>query len=214
MKKFEILKELTDSGVVAVIRANSKEEGMKIIEAVMVGGIKAVEITMTVPYAVDIIKDLAKHYGDKLIIGAGTVLDAETARACILAGSKYVVSPCFNEASARLCNRYGIPYLSGVMTPTEAVRAMEFGVDILKVFPGSAFGPRIIKDFRGPLPQGNFMPTGGVSIDNVSEWIKNGAVAVGVGGSLTAPAKSGDFEGVSKNARAFLDAVAEARASL
>lgn len=211
MKKYETLQALTDSGVVAVIRANSKEEGKKIIEAVKAGGVKALEITMTVPGAVDIIKELVAEYQSEVIIGAGTVLDAETARACILAGAKYIVSPCFDEASAKCCNRYAIPYMPGIMTPKEAVKALEYGADILKVFPGGAFGPSIIKDFRGPLPQGNYMPTGGVSLDNVADWIKQGAVAVGVGGSLTAGAKTGDYDKVTATAKAFIEAVAKAR---
>ncbi len=211
MKKYKTLKKLTDVGVVAVVRASSKDEAKKIVEAVGKGGIKAIEITMTVPGAVEIIADLVQTCEEDMVIGAGTVLDAETARACILAGATYVVSPCFDEASAKLCNRYAIPYMAGVMTPKEAVCALEYGVDILKVFPGGAFGPSIIKDFRGPLPQGNYMPTGGVSLDNVEQWIKNGAVAVGVGGSLTAGAKTGDFAKVTETAKAFVDAVNKAR---
>ncbi len=211
MKKYETLKKLTDVGVVAVVRAESKDQAKKIVDAVGKGGIKAIEITMTVPGAVDIIADLVKNSSDDMVIGAGTVLDSETARACILAGATYVVSPCFDEESAKLCNRYAIPYMAGVMTPKEVVAALEFGVDILKVFPGGAFGPSIIKDFRGPIPQGNYMPTGGVSLDNVEQWIKNGAVAVGVGGSLTAGAKTGDFDKVTATAKAFVEAVKKAR---
>ncbi len=211
MKKYEVLKKLTDIGVVAVIRASSKEEAEKIVSAVGKGGIKAIEITMTVPGAIEIIAELVKTADKDMIIGAGTVLDSETARACMLAGAKYIVSPCFDEATARCCNRYAIPYMAGIMTPKEAVCAMEFGVDILKVFPGGAFGPSIIKDLKGPLPQGNYMPTGGVSLDNVKDWIKMGAIAVGTGGSLTAGAKTGDFEKVTNTARAFVEAVKEAR---
>lgn len=212
MKKYEILKSMMDSGVVAVIRAESKEQGLKIIEAVKEGGIKALEITMTVPGAIDIIKELVEIYkNDDVIIGAGTVLDAETARACILAGSKYIVSPCFDEGVVKMCNRYGIPVMPGVMTPKEAVAALELGVDILKVFPGNAFGPSIISAFKGPLPQGNYMPTGGVDLDNVKDWIKNGAVAVGIGGDLTKGAKTGDYAAVTNQAKAYVDAVKEAR---
>ncbi len=211
MKKYEILKNIVDVGVVAVIRASSKEEAKKIVDAVEAGGIKAIEITMTVPGAVEIISDLVKTSSDDMIIGAGTVLDSETTRACLLAGASYVVSPYLDEASAKMCNRYAIPYMAGVMTPKEVIKALEFGVDILKVFPGSAFGPSIIKAFKGPLPQGNYMPTGGVSIDNVKDWIKMGAIAVGVGGSLTSGAKTGDYDKVTKTAKAFVDAVKEAR---
>lgn len=212
MRKYEIVNQIIESGVVAVIRADSKQEGVKIIEAVAKGGIKAIEITLTVPFAVDIIKEIVQAYADEdLIIGAGTVLDAESARACILAGAQYIVSPAFDEETVKLCNRYGVPMMPGIMTPTEALRALEFGVDILKVFPGGAFGPKIIKDFKGPIPQGNYMPTGGVSPENVGEWIKNGAVAVGAGSVLTKGAKTGDYAAVTETAKRFVEEVRRAR---
>jgi len=212
MKKYKIVQAIVDSGVVAVVRAESKDQGLKIIEAVKKGGIKAIEITLTVPGAVDIIKELVELYKDEdVIIGAGTVLDSESARACILAGAKYIVSPCFDADLVRLCNRYAVPVMTGVMTPKEVICAMEAGVDVCKVFPGDAFGPSIIKAFKGPLPQGNYMPTGGVSLENVGEWIKNGAVAVGVGSVLTKGAATGDYEAVTALATQFVDAVKAAR---
>lgn len=212
VKKHETVRAIIESGVVAVIRAGSKDEGVKIIEAVKAGGIKALEITLTVPGAVDIIKDLVELYKDEdVIIGAGTVLDPESARACILAGAKYVVSPYFDEATVKMCNRYAVPIMPGVMTPKEVVSALELGVDICKVFPGNAFGPSIISAFKGPLPQGNYMPTGGVSLDNVSEWIGKGAIAVGAGSVLTNGAKTGDYKLVEETARQFVEAVKEAR---
>jgi 2-dehydro-3-deoxyphosphogluconate aldolase/(4S)-4-hydroxy-2-oxoglutarate aldolase len=212
LKKHQIIKEIIDCGVVAVIRAESKEQGVKIVDAVKKGGIKALEITMTVPGAVDIIKELSEVYkNEDVIIGAGTVLDPETARLCILAGAKYIVSPSFNTETVKLCNRYGIPVMPGVMTVKEVVEALELGVDILKVFPGSAFGPSIISAFKAPIPQGNFMPTGGVSLDNVKDWIKAGAVAVGTGGELTKGAKTGDYELVTEVARKFVEEVKKAR---
>ncbi len=215
MKRMETIKEIVDSGVVAVIRAESKEEGMKIIEAVKKGGIKALEITMTVPGAVDIIKELTQLYKDEdVIIGAGTVLDPETARACILAGAKYIVSSSLNLDTVKLCNRYRVPIMPGIMTPAEALTALEAGVEVLKVFPGNAFGPSIIKAFKGPMPQGNYMPTGGVSLDNVHQWIEAGAVAVGTGSVLTKGAKTGDYELVTETAKKFVDAVKKARADL
>lgn len=212
MKKFETLNGILESGVVAVIRAESKEQGRLIIEAVKKGGVKALEITMTVPGAVNIIDELTEAYKDEdVIIGAGTVLDPETARACILAGAKYIVSPYFDENTAKLCNRYAIPYMPGVMTPAEVVKALEYGVDILKVFPGNAFGPSIIKAFKGPMPQGNYMPTGGVSLDNVHEWVEAGAVAVGTGSDLTKGAKTGDYQLVTETAAAFVAAFKKAK---
>lgn len=215
MKKYETLNGILESGVVAVVRAESKEQGFKIIEAAKKGGIKALEITLTVPGAVDIIKELVEAYKDEdVIIGAGTVLDPESARACILAGAKYIVSPYFDEATVKLCNRYAIPCMPGVMTPKEVIAALEMGVDICKVFPGNAFGPSIIRAFKGPMPQGNYMPTGGVSLDNVDEWIKAGAVAVGVGSVLTKGAKTGDYELVTNTAKQFVEAVKQAREAL
>jgi len=212
MKRLETIKQITDCGVVAVIRAESKEEGMKIVDAVKKGGIKALEITMTVPGAVDIIKELSEVYkNEDVIIGAGTVLDPETARLCILAGARYIVSPSLNVETVKLCNRYRIPIMPGIMTVKEAIEAMEYGVEIVKVFPGNAFGPSIISAFKGPLPQCNFMPTGGVGLDNAKDWIKAGAVAVGTGGDLTKGAKSGNYELVTETARKFVEAVKAAR---
>jgi 2-dehydro-3-deoxyphosphogluconate aldolase/(4S)-4-hydroxy-2-oxoglutarate aldolase len=214
MKRMEIIQKMVESGVVAVIRAESKEQGIKIIEAVKAGGIKALEITMTVPGAIDIIKELSEVYkDDDVIIGAGTVLDPETARACILAGAKYIVSPSLNPETVKLCNRYRVPVMPGVMTMKEALEALELGAEIIKVFPGNAFGPSIIKAFKGPIPQGNYMPTGGVNLANVKDWIDAGAVAVGTGGDLTKGAKTGDYELVTKTAKQFIEAVKEARAN-
>lgn len=212
MKRIETIRKMVESGVVAVIRAESKEQGIKIVDAVKKGGIKALEITMTVPGAVDIIKELSEVYKDEdVIIGAGTVLDPETARACILAGAKYIVSPSLNPETVKLCNRYRIPVMPGVMTVKEAVEALELGAEIIKVFPGSAFGPSIISAFKGPLPQGNFMPTGGVNLANVKDWIKAGAVAVGTGSDLTKGAKTGNYELVTETAAKFVEEVRKAR---
>jgi 2-dehydro-3-deoxyphosphogluconate aldolase / (4S)-4-hydroxy-2-oxoglutarate aldolase len=212
MKRLETIQQMVEAGVVAVIRAESKEQGIKIVDAVKKGGIKALEITMTVPGAVDIIKELSEIYkNEDVIIGAGTVLDPETARLCILAGAKYIVSPSLNPETIKLCNRYRIPVMPGIMTVRDAVEALELGVEILKVFPGNAFGPSIISAFKGPLPQGNFMPTGGVSLDNVKDWIKAGAVAVGIGSDLTKGAKTGDYESITNTAAAYVEAVRKAR---
>jgi 2-dehydro-3-deoxyphosphogluconate aldolase/(4S)-4-hydroxy-2-oxoglutarate aldolase len=212
MERIKTIMRIVDEGIVAVIRAESKEQGLKIVDAVKKGGIKTLEVTMTVPGAVDIIKEITEHYkNDDVIIGAGTVLDPETARACILAGAKYVVSPCLNPETIKLCNRYRIPVMPGIMTVKEAVEALELGAEVIKVFPGNAFGPDIIKAFKGPVPQGNFMPTGGVSLSNVKDWIKAGAVAVGTGGDLTKGAKNGDYTLVTQTAEAFVEAIKAAR---
>lgn len=212
MKRMETLKKLADGGIIAVIRAESAEQGLKIAEAVRAGGIHALEITMTVPGAIEIIKALAEKYkGTDVIVGAGTVLDPETARLCILAGAEYIVSPSLNPETVRLCNRYRIPIMPGIMTMKEAIEALELGVEICKVFPGSAFGPSVISAFKAPLPQGNFMPTGGVNLENVRDWISAGAVAVGTGSELTRGAKSGDYAQVTEMAGKFVEAVRQAR---
>lgn len=212
MKRIQVVQRITECGVVAVIRAESKDQAIKIIDAVKKGGIKALEITMTVPGAVDIIKEISEIYkNEDLIIGAGTVLDPETARACILAGAEFIVSPYFDAETVKLCNRYRIAVMPGIMTVKEAVEALEYGVEVLKVFPGNAYGPSIISSFKGPLPQANFMPTGGVNLDNIKDWVKAGAVAVGTGSDLTKGAKTGDYELVTETAAKFVEALRKAR---
>lgn len=212
--KQDVIKRIKDVGLVAVVRAENSEQAIKITEACIQGGVAAVEITFTVPGALDVIKDLSKKYGSgDILIGAGTVLDAQTARAAILAGAQYVVSPCLNTETVKLCNRYQVPCMPGAMTVREAVECMEAGADIVKIFPGELFGPAIIKAFKGPLPQLQMMPTGGVTLDNVGEWIKAGAVAVGAGGSLTAGAAKGDYISVADIARQFIEKIRQARGS-
>ena len=212
MEKINILNKIIESGIVAVIRADSEEIAEKIANACINGGIKAIEITFTVNKADQVIKSLSSKFKTKdLIVGAGTVLDSETARIAILSGAKFIVSPAFNLEAAKLCNRYQIPYMPGCMTITEIIQAMEAGVDVVKIFPGNIFGPDFIKAIKGPLPQANLMPTGGVSIDNVDQWIKNGCVAVGVGSELTSSAKQGDFEEITKRAKAFIEKINQAR---
>lgn len=210
-KKWEIIKKITDSGLVVVVRADNSDMAKKITDACLEGGAAAIEITYTVPGATKVIEELAKEYAGKIIIGAGTVLDPETARIAILSGAQYVVSPFLSRETLKLCNRYQVPCMPGVMTIEGVVEAMELGADILKIFPGEAFGPGIIKAIKGPLPQANMMPTGGVSIDNVDQWIKAGAVAVGAGGSLTAGAKTGDYASIKRLAAEFVAKIKEAR---
>ena len=200
------------SGLVAVIRADSPEQAERIAEACAQGGVSALEITFTVPGASGVIEHLAKKVSGQILLGAGTVLDPETARIAILSGAQFVVSPALNPATARLCNRYRVPYMPGAGTMREVIEAMECGADIVKVFPGEILGPAFVKAVRGPLPQAQLMPTGGVGIESVGEWIKAGAVAVGVGGSLTAGAKTGDFASITNLARQFVGKIKEARA--
>ena len=213
MKKEEVLKRITECGLVAVVRAESSEQAQKIADACAAGGVAAIEITFTVPGAEQVIRDLSAVYknGD-IIIGAGTVMDAETARTAILAGAQYVVSPYLNVDMVKLCNRYQVPCMPGTMTIKEIVEAMEAGADIVKIFPGELFGPKIIKAVKGPIPYAKMMPTGGVNLDNVQEWIKAGAVAVGAGGSLIKGAKTGDYAAITDTARQFIEKIKAARA--
>ena len=200
------------SGVVAVVRADSSEQAIKITDACMKGGIAAIEITFTIPGAAQVIADLRKVYTTKeMIIGAGTVLDPETARIAILAGAQYIVSPSLNVETVKLCNRYQIPIMAGAMTIEGVIAAMEAGADIVKIFPGDALGSSFIKAIKGPLPQAPLMPTGGVNLENVGEWIKAGCVAVGIGGNLTGGAKTGDYQSIEDIAKQFIAKVRVAR---
>lgn len=216
MKKEQVLAKMKEDCLVAVVRAKDLEQGEKVVDAIIAGGINFIEITMTMDEGnpVEFIAKMAEKYrGNKdVVIGAGTVLDPETARAVILAGANYVVSPGLNADTIRMCNRYRVPMLPGVMTPTEAITALECGCDVIKIFPGNIMGPAAISSFKGPLPQGEFMPSGGVDVDNVDKWIKAGAYAVGTGSSLTKGAKTGDFAAVTAKAQEFVKAVAAARA--
>ena len=207
MRREEVLRKIKDAGVVAVVRGDSKEQGLKIVEAAIKGGIKVMELTMTVPNPVEFLREVAEKYRDTdIIVGAGTVLDAETARACILAGAEFIVSPSLDIDTLKLCNRYKVCVMPGVMTVKDAITAMEYGVDVVKIFPANLYGPSVIKSFKGPLPQGDFMPTGGVTVENLHEWFEAGAVVVGTGGSLTKGAKTGDYDAVEKEAKRFIDA--------
>jgi len=215
MNKKDVLQKICDCGVVAVVRADSADQAMKIADSCIKAGICAIEITFTVNGALEVIKQLAQVNKDgKILIGAGTILDPETARAAILAGAQFIVSPCLNKEVVRLCNRYQIACMPGAMTVKEAVEALEAGADIIKVFPGELFGPAIIKAFKGPLPYINLMPTGGVSLENVEEWIKAGSVAVGVGGNLTAGARKGDYESIVAIGKQFVQKVKSARTNM
>lgn len=203
--KEQVLQMIEDSGMVAVVRGETAKKARAIVESCIEGGIKAIELTFTVPFAHRVIEDLAMQYSDQILLGAGTVLDPETARIAILSGAQFVVAPHFNPDTTKLCNRYRVANMAGILTVREAVEAMEAGVDVLKLFPGDLFGPAFIKDIRGPLPYAKIMPTGGVSVSNAGDWIRAGAVAVGAGSSLM----KGD---VKANAAAFMEEIQKARA--
>ena len=215
MDKEQILTRIQDCGIVAVVRAETSDEAERIVDACMEGGVAAIELTFTVPHADKVIESLAKKYSpEDIILGAGTVMDAPTARIAMLSGANYIVSPYFDAETVKMCNRYRTAVMPGIMTVREAVMAMEAGADILKVFPGDLYGPKIIKDIKGPIPYAKMMPTGGVTAENVGEWIKAGAVAVGAGGSLTAGAKTGDYALITETAKKFVANIKEARAKL
>ena len=200
--KWKKLGRIAESGLLAVIRTESCEQAQRIADACAEGGVSALEITFTVPGATAVIEGLVKRYDvDEIQIGAGTVLDPETARVAILSGAQFVVSPCLNVETARLANRYQIPYMPGAGSVREFVEAMECGAGIVKVFPGEVLGPAFVKAVRGPLPKAQLMPAGGVNLENAKAWLDAGSVVSGVGGTLTAGAKTGDYASITRVAR-------------
>lgn len=213
MSKSDIILELKKQGVVAVIRGNTKEEGVAISKACIKGNLKAIEVAYTNSNAGEIIKELNTDFKEdaSVCIGAGTVLDAPTARNAIMAGAKYIVSPSYNEETAILCNRYGVPYIPGCMTIREIVEAMEMGSEIIKLFPGSAFGPSYVGAIKSPLPQVSLMVTGGVKIDNVDTWFNAGVDAIGIGGEFNTLGAKGEFEKITAMAKEYVEATKKAR---
>lgn len=213
MKRVDILNRLANAGVIPVVRGDSKEQGIKSCEALLAGGMKGLEITFTLPKADEVIAEIVANNEDpEVVVGAGTVLDAITARLAIMAGAEFIVSPTFDQETAEMCNLYQIPYLPGCMTITEIKNALKAGADIVKLFPGSAFGPSIIGAFKAPLPHVNIMPTGGVSLENMKDWFKAGVITVGVGGNLMKPAETGDYAGVTAAAKEYMAEFARIKA--
>jgi len=210
--KLAVLNKIIDSGLVAIIRADVADDASRIAEACAKGGVAALEVTFTVPGAASVIETLSKEYKNEMVIGAGTVLDPETARIAILSGSQFVVSPALNPETARLCNRYQIPHMPGTGTVKEVIAAMEAGAEIIKIFPSEGLGPGFVKAVRSPLPQAQLMPTGGVSLDNVADWIKAGCIAVGVSGHLTGYGNARDSNFIVDTAKQFLTKIRQARA--
>jgi 2-dehydro-3-deoxyphosphogluconate aldolase / (4S)-4-hydroxy-2-oxoglutarate aldolase len=213
--RVEVVRAIEASGVVAVIRLHDGQAGHDVALALAEGGVTALEVTMTVPGAVRLIEQLATTLPSTVLIGAGTVLDPETARSVILAGARFVVSPVCRPAVIEMCHRYDVAAMPGCFTPTEILGAWEAGADVVKVFPATALGPGFFKDLRGPLPQVKLMPTGGVTRDNAGEWIRAGACAIGVGTALVdgAAVAARRFADISANARHFIEAVSAARAT-
>ncbi len=208
-----VVAQIEQLGVVAVIRLRDPGKLRAVVDALMAGGVKALEVTMTVPGAVDLIRGLAPTLPEGFLLGAGTVLNASIAHAVIGAGAQFVISPVFRREVIAACHEHDVPAMPGCFTPTEILEAHDAGADIVKVFPATALGPQYIKDVRAPLPQVKLMPTGGVSPENAGDWIRAGAVAVAAGSSvLDAQAiESGRLEVVTDNARRIVASVAQAR---
>jgi 2-dehydro-3-deoxyphosphogluconate aldolase/(4S)-4-hydroxy-2-oxoglutarate aldolase len=213
MNKDEQLRFLLDHGLVAIVRLKVPAELVNIAKAIEAGGVRVIEFTMGTPNALDAIHQLAQEWGDRILLGAGTVLDPETGRAALLAGAQFLVAPNFNPALIELARRYNKIIVPGAFTPTEILAAWECGADIVKVFPASTVGPQYIKDILGPLPYVKLLPTGGVTLDNIPAFISAGAAAVAVGASLTDPKliKEGNWTGLTAHAQRFAQAVQQAR---
>ena len=213
MPATDIVARIERERVVAVIRLANPEKLRAVIDALAAGGVRVFEVTMTVPGAIELIGQLTPTLPDELMVGAGTVLDAETARSAIEAGARFVVSPVFRRDVIDACHERDVPMMPGCFTPTEILDAWEAGADIVKVFPSTSLGPTFIKDVRAPLPQLKLMPTGGVSIDNAAEWLRAGAVAVGIGSALVdaAAVKAGDFAALTQRAKRLMANVHEVR---
>lgn len=214
MDKETIIKRICTDRLVAVIRGSTLEEARQLAKACISGGIQAIEITFTVPGADKLIEALRQEFKETdIIIGAGTVLDAATARLALLQGAQFIVSPCLNIEVIQLCNRYRVLAMPGIMTVREAILAMEAGAEILKVFPGELLGPKFVKALKGPLPQVRLMPTG-VNLDNVHEWLQAGSIAVGVGSNLTRGVAAGDYAQIVERAKCFVQAVQKAKTGI
>ena len=211
MDKLDVVKKIQEIGVVAVVRGNSPEEAMMMSEACIKGGVTAIELAFTTPRAHEVIEALSKKYADNpnVLIGAGTVLDAITARIAILDGAQFIVSPALDVETIKLCNRYRVAVMPGTTTLNGVITALEYGADVVKIFPGEILGMKAVKAIHGPLPQAPLMPTGGVNVENAGDWIKAGCVAVGAGGALTGGGKTADE--ITATAKKFIAAVQAAR---
>lgn len=214
-RKEEQLQLMIDTGIVAVIRASSSAELMDVIGALKKGGVRAIEVTMTTPNALDVIRETTERFGNEVLVGVGSVLDSETARMAMLAGAQFVVGPVLNLDMIKICKRYDKIVIPGAFTPTEILTAWEAGADVVKVFPATKLGPSFFKDVLGPLPQVRLTPTGGVTVETAPEFIKAGAVFVGAGGALVdkKAVASGKFDVITETAERFVSAIRAARES-
>lgn len=214
-KKFDNMRKIVESGLMVIIRTDNEEEARKIADACIEGGVCALEITTGVPNVLKIIESLAQTYSSKgILIGAGTVLDAETARSAMLAGAEFLVSPNFDADMVRMCNRYQIVSVIGTTSTKEVLEAMEAGADFIKLFPAEILGPQYVKSLRAPLPQVPFVPAGKVTPETVPQWLQAGCVALAAGSYITGPAKKGDYQRVTQASREIIAAIAAARKQL
>jgi 2-dehydro-3-deoxyphosphogluconate aldolase / (4S)-4-hydroxy-2-oxoglutarate aldolase len=212
----DIVRHISNCGVVAVIRIQDGSRLRAVVDALAAGGITALEVTMTVPRAIELIGEIAPSLPDGFVFGAGTVVDPETARAAIHAGARFIVSPVFRPAVIEASHAEGAAAIPGCFSPTEILAAWDAGADLVKVFPATALGPAYFKDLHGPMPQVRLVPTGGVSLENVPDWIRAGAVAIGVGGALVDPklVAAGNYAAITERAKRFVERVKHARESL
>ena len=216
MEKREVFNRMISEGLVPVVRVSSAQEAIDVADAIKEGGVSSIEITMSVQGAIEVIRELTQKYKDKIIMGAGTVLDPETGRAALLAGAQFIVSPTLNLDLIHLAHRYSAVVIPGTMTPTEILTAWNAGADLVKVFPAAQLGgPDYLKALKGPLPQVLLVPTGGVNLQNAGAFIRAGAAALGAGGELVdkKAVKEKKFNIITENTRAFLKAIKEARAA-
>ena len=215
MDKREMMELIYKTGVIAIMRAKSSDQLLAAADAIKAGGVQVIEVTMTTPGALDVVRQATERYGADVLFGAGSVLDPESARAAILAGAQFVVCPTLNLKTIELCNRYAIPVVPGAYTPTEILTAWEAGADMVKVFPASVGGPAYFKAIKGPLPQVKLVPVGGVNLDTTADFIRAGADAVGVGGALVSQKllEAGDFAALTERARRLCQEVTKGRAA-
>ncbi len=206
------LQDIIDCGIVAVVRTGSAEEAMEVCKAIVKGGIKHIDVTMTIPGAIDVIKEFKRVTGDEVVVGVGTVLDSETAKAAILAGAEFVVTPTLNLKIIEVCHSYDKIVMLGAFSPTEILAAWEAGADIVKVFPAGVVGPKYLKDIKGPLPQIRLMPTGGVNLENASDFIRAGAVAISASLVGQEVIREKKYDVITETAKKFIDVVKLARA--
>ncbi len=213
VSNLNVLNQIAQAGIIAIMRAKSSDQLIAAAEAIQLGGVNVIEVTMTTPGALDVIQKATERYGQDVLFGAGTVLDPETARQAILAGAQFIVCPTFKHETVELCKRYSVPVMPGAYTPTEILTAWEAGADMIKVFPADTLGPAFIKAVKAPLPQVKLVPTGGVSLANIADFFRAGVEAVGIGSELinNTLLETRDFNALTERARQFVAAVQQAR---